>query len=493
MGLWMSSIDERGVILFNPRSTQAIGDSTLPMGLIMAASHIAQRFRVKIIDQRLEASWPRLLRDLLKQQPVCMGVTAMTGRQIIEGLKASRIAARAGCSIVWGGVHASLLPAQTVLHPLIDYVVEGEGEETLDELVQYLAEGRDPGCLSGVWTVENGVPRSAGPRALLDLNLLPETPYDLVDLKRYIAAGSYGPFLTLYTSRGCPQRCTFCYNYSFNKGRWRAFSPERVLEDIERLTTHHPIIEHVQFWDDNFFAHLGRARQIAQGIARRYTGRLTWSVLGAHVRELTRMDDAYLEDLRASGLKEVVIGVESGSQKVLERIRKNFLIEELLMVNRRLARFAIRPTYSFLSGVPGETHEDVEKTVEVMFKLKSENDSIHVGTVKPFIPYPGTELYQRALELGFRPPAMLEEWGGFVWSNYLKLKIPWVSKRQRRFLACLYYYSVLINPEYLFIRSSLFSFGARLLRPIALWRLKRLEFRLPLLAWIMHWVRRAIL
>ncbi len=197
MGLWMSSIDERGVILFNPRSTQAIGDSTLPMGLIMAASHIAQRFRVKIIDQRLEASWPRLLRDLLKQQPVCMGVTAMTGRQIIEGLKASRIAARAGCSIVWGGVHASLLPAQTVLHPLIDYVVEGEGEETLDELVQYLAEGRDPGCLSGVWTVENGVPRSAGPRALLDLNLLPMTSLISSAILPRVPTGPFSPFTHL--------------------------------------------------------------------------------------------------------------------------------------------------------------------------------------------------------------------------------------------------------------------------------------------------------
>lgn len=483
---------EQTIVLFNPRSTRAIGDSTLPMGLLMASTCAAQRFRVVIVDQRVEVAWKRRIAQLLERRPLCMGVTAMTGRQIVEGLKASQMARQAGCPVVWGGVHASLLPAQTVAHPWVDYVIEGEGEETLSELAQSLSDGLRPLNLRGVWVMENGVPRSGGVRPLVDVNALPETPYHLVEVERYICNGRYGRFLTLYSSRGCPQRCTFCYNHSFNRGRWRAFSAQRVLEEIVRLTASHPSLGHIQFWDDNFFAHLGRAREIASGITR-LEHRLTWSVLGAHVRDLIRMDDDYLEDLRVSGFKEVVIGIESGSQRVLDGIRKNFLIEELITVNRRLAFYGIRPTYSFLSGLPGETDDDIRKTVDVMFRLKKDNRAILFGTVKPFVPYPGTELYGRALALGFRPPATLEGWGGFVWSNYLGIDIPWVSKKRRRLLAYLYYYSVLTNPEYLFIRSRLFSTVARCLRPIAEWRLKRLEFRVPALALIMHRIRRAML
>jgi radical SAM superfamily enzyme YgiQ (UPF0313 family) len=387
--------------------------------------------------------------------------------------------------VVWGGIHPTLLPRQTLEHPLVDFVVEGEGEETLPELVAALVAGRDPSGIAGLWSKRAGAIVHGGRREFVDLKALPPVPYELLDLARYVKPGPHGPALSLYTSRGCPQRCTFCYNRSVHLSRWRGLPAEQVVGDIQGILARHPQIRHFQFWDDNFFASLPRARRIAEGIAAAGPA-LSWSALGAHVQDLRRMDDEYLGFLQRSRLTDVLVGVESGAQRMIDLVHKNFRKEALFLVNRRLAGFEVRPTYTFISGVPEETDADLEETLDTMFRLREENPGAVLGNIKPFVCYPGTELYAKALELGFRPPDSLEGWSAFVWGNYTRLDIPWVTPRRRRRLAYLYYYTVLLNPEYLFIDSRVFSLGARLLLPLTLWRLRNRRFGLPVEAWAMH-------
>ncbi|OGW83054.1 MAG: hypothetical protein A2987_01850 [Omnitrophica bacterium RIFCSPLOWO2_01_FULL_45_10] len=265
-----------------------------------------------------------------------------------------------------------------------------------------------------------------------------------------------------------------------------------MLADIRSLLKNHPNVTHVEFWDDNFFVHLKRAKDIAEGI-RRLDPRITWSVLGTHVHDVTRMDDDYLACLKRSGLKEVLTGVESGSQRIIEVIKKNFKMEELFLSNKRLANFGIRPTYSFISGIPGERDEDIKATIDTMFRLKEENPNILVGNIKPFICYPGTALYERAMKLGFKSPESLEGWSKFVWGNYFSLNIPWMPLRRKRTLAWLYYYTVLMNPEYMFIHSKIFTVIAKILRPVAEWRVRKMCFRFPVEAWVMNLVQSLVL
>ncbi|MBI5144520.1 MAG: radical SAM protein [Candidatus Omnitrophica bacterium] len=483
----------RTVILFNPRSMRGIGEDVVPpMGLLMAAIHLHEKFNVVIVDQRVERNWKSRLSKLLEKEPVCIGVTALTGRQIHEGLLASEMARRKGCVVVWGGIHASLLPGQTIDNPLIDYVVEGEGEEAFAELVNTLASEGHCNKIRGVWHKENGRPVFGGQRPFVDLNKLPPIPYHLCDLSKYIKPSSYGRSMILFSSRGCPQRCTFCFNHSFNRSHWRAFSADRILDEIKRFKKDYPAINHFEFWDDNFFANPKRAKDIAEGI-KRLDLPITWAVLGSHVRDVARMDDDYLACLRDSKLKEVFTGVESGSQRIIDIIQKNFTVEELFFSNRRLGEYGICPTYSFLSGIPGEDDEDIKKTIDVMFRLKRENPNIVLGNVKPVMCYPGTALYEKALELGFIPPQRLADWSNFVWGNYLNLKIPWVSHQRRRFLSCLYYYTVLMSPTYIFIRSKIFTIGATLLRPIAERRVKNFSFRFPIEAYFMQMIQKIVL
>jgi len=483
----------RTVILFHPRTLRGIGeDSIPPTGLLMAAIHLYQEFRVVIVDQRIEKNWRAHLSELLKENPICIGITAMTGRQIKGGLYVSQMAKSKGCPVVWGGVHASLLPIQTLAHPLVDYVVEGEGEESFAELVEALASGRSCEKIPGVWSKNDDKPVSGGQRPFVDLNKLPPVPYHLIDLGKYIKPGPYGKSFILFTSRGCPQRCTFCFNLTFNQCHWRAFSLERILEDIKRIRESYPDVEHFEFWDDNFFVNLKRAREIAESI-KQLRPSISWLVLGAHIHDISRMDDDYLACLRDSNLKGLLMGVESGSQRIIDLIQKNFTIEELFSANRRLGNYGIPSTYSFVSGIPGEDDEDIKKTIEAMFRLKKDNPIVTIGNVKPFICYPGTALYEKMTKLGFNPPQRLDDWSEYVWGNYINLEIPWVSHKRKRFLLWLYYYTILMNPGYMFIHSKIFTFITFLLRPIAEWRVKRFCFRFPLEAWFVYMVQRFIL
>jgi anaerobic magnesium-protoporphyrin IX monomethyl ester cyclase len=483
----------RPVILFNPSSVHRIGDFTLPMGLLMAAIHVCRHYRVVIVDQVVERNWQTKLGRLLEENPVCVGISAMTGVQILEGLRASRIVKRHGCPIVWGGIHPTIQPESTLAHELVDYVVAGEGEVAFAELVDALAAGKSGAGIPGVWYTDGDRSRYGGDRErFVDLNALPAIPYHLIDMRKYIKPSSRGNTLNLYTSRGCPQQCTFCYNNSINKRRWRSFSADRTISDIHELLKVFPDIRHFQFWDDDFFTNPKRARRIAEGLTR-ISPAITWSALGAHVREVDRMDTDYLRSLQESGCKEMLIGVESGSEKVLKLIKKNFKLEELFRVNQKLQKFGITPTYTFISGVPGEDDTDIKKSIAVMFKLKRDNPDIILGNMKPVISYPGTALYRKALELGFKPPESLAGWGDYTWGNYMEITYPWVTPARKRLLSHLYYYTVLMNPEYMFIRSKIFTFLAKLLLPIAAWRVKNFSFVLPVESWGMNLVRKYVM
>ena len=457
---------------------------TPPLGLIMSAVQVCGAYRVIIVDQSVEPDWKQRLAELLIQKPLCLGVTTMTGHQIPRALAAAQLAKEYGCPVVWGGVHPSLLPEQTLSHPLADHVVAGEGEETFAELVRALDRGTDVRAVAGAWSKRNGSITCGGERPFVDLELLPEIPYHLVNLERYMRPGPFGAALSVYSSRGCPRNCRFCYNSAYHHSRWRAFSAERTVSDIRCIRELCPELKHIALWDDAFFPDLTRAQLIAEGIAK-ITPRLSWSVLGAHVRDVERMSDGYLRDLKDSGLTDVVVGVESGSPPIIKTLRKNFQIDQLLDANSRLGKSGIRPTYTFMSGIPGETDDDIRKTVNVMFRLKQDNPDAVLGNVKPFVPYPGTGFYDMALAGGFKPPERLEGWSRFVWGNYANINIPWTSKKRRAWLNCLYFYTVALNPQYLFINSRLFSLLAWITLPITRWRVRHLCFRFPFAARIM--------
>jgi anaerobic magnesium-protoporphyrin IX monomethyl ester cyclase len=481
------------VVLVNPHGWKFIGDGTVPSGLLAIAAPLLDRFRVTIVDQRVERDWQRRLAEALSRQPLVVGVTTMTGKQIVDAIGIAEFARqRAPAPVVAGGVHPSLLPAETLRHPAFDYVVQGEGEKTFAELCDALQGGGEVRAIPGLWHKLDGAPASAGPRAPLAAEELPSMPYELLDLERYVRSIRFGRTLSVFSSRGCPFRCSFCYNVAFFSGaRWKPMEARRVADDVVALSARLRL-DHVQFLDDNFFVSRERVKAIAEELHRQ-APRLVWSVLGAHVQNLRKWTEPDLARLHECGLREVLVGAESGSQRVLDSMQKDYRIEDLFAVNRRLEQARIEPTYSFMSGIPDETDDELRATIRAMLRLKGEHPGATIGNIKPFLPYPGTELYEVAVTRGFVPPVTLEEWGGFASYNYGGVRVGWLSAAERARRLWLYYATVLLSPDYLFVRSPLFRWFARIVAPAMRRRVERFDFRWAFVPRLMRFVQAHVL
>jgi len=264
-------------------------------------------------------------------------------------------------------------------------------------------------------------------------------------------------------------------------------TPGRTVELLDFLAERLNV-DHFHVQDDNFLVNARRVEKVVE-LLLNAPRRFTWTVGGAHVAHLKRYGDDFFAALRKAGCTRLLIGAESGSPDVLQRIGKKQTPDEILDVNRRLARAGIRPIYSFVSGVPGETDHDLVLTVELMDALRSEGKAVDVGTIKPLVFYPGTRFYSWALDNGFVPPATVEGWAQVTWDNYLDLPYPWLAPARKRFLLDLYYTSLLWNPEYHWVRSPLFSRAARLLMPLTRRRMRHLDFRYSVMPSVLRFLQ----
>jgi len=390
------------------------GHPTPPIGLLAASSIICSEMDIRIIDQRADKKWRESLAKALDAGTVAVGVTAMTGKMITHALTALREVRRhSSVPIIWGGMHASLLPGQTVSHELADYVIEGEGEFAFAELARRLASGADTGGIPGVWRKVAGRPESTPRAALLEMDALPPIPYHLVDMETYIQLYDGGKRTLFYqSSRGCPYRCAYCYNNSFNRGRWRAASAEKVLNEIAALKDKHRL-DAVFLWDDNFFIDQPRAMAIVAGVKKMG---LRCLLHGADVESLERMSDADLDFLESAGVDALAIGVESASDRVRSEIlRKRGTIAQ---VRRQLERFKgrkIEMSCFFILGFPTETLPEIKQTITFALDTMRMGRNFHVERFFNYTPYPGTELYDRVKAEGMLFPARLEDWGTHHW------------------------------------------------------------------------------
>ncbi len=489
----MSSGRNPGVILFNPATWRGVGDTTAPWGLVSLCTFLVDHFDVTLVDQRFDKDWQETVRRLLSRGNIVLaGTTAMTGLQLKGALEFMKLVK--GCSdvpTVFGGVHASILPLQTVAHEAVDYVVVGEGENVLPALAGALARGVDPRGDSEAEYVRSVVWKGKTDfecASVADLDALPAPPHSLFAMERYVGASPYGRMLSVLTSRGCPHGCTFCIHSARDaRSQWRAMSAEKTVDLLFTLASD-LAVEHFHIQDDNFFVSTARVEKVVALLNERRPT-FTWTLGGAHVAHLKHYSPDFFRTMRSAGCVRLLIGAESASQEVLSRVGKKQTPQQVMDINRNLTEAGIRPIYSFISGVPDETDDDLRATVELMARLRKSGGQVDVGTIKPLIFYPGSTLYSWALDNGFVPPETVEGWIGISWDHYLELPYPWLSQSRRRFLIRLYYYSLLWNPDYHWVSSPLFTGAARMLMPLTEWRLKRLEFRLGLLPSVLRWIQ----
>ena len=386
---------------------------TPPLGLLAAASVACREFEVRVVDQRLPGDWRAALAAAIDADTAAVCFTAMTGQMITRALEAAREARRlTAAPLVWGGIHASLLPEQAAAHELADYVVEGEGENALAELARRLASGADTAGIPGVWFKRDGRPSAPAPQELLDVNALPPVPYHLVDMERYAQTYNGRRMFFYQSSRGCPCRCAYCYNRAFSRGRLRAKHADLVLREIKELREKYDF-SLVYLLDDNFFIDQGRAMTILKGLKALGLGCV---LQGVDIETLARLSDADLDFLEEAGVVRLAIGVESG----VDRVRREILNKSgsLELARAQVARFkgrSIAVLCSFIVGLPGETLTEIRETMRFGMEILKLGDNFRIPQFYIFAPYPGTEIYAGLERAGVAFPERLEDWGRYEW------------------------------------------------------------------------------
>jgi len=404
----------------------------IPLNLLKIATFIHQEYDVKIIDQIIDKNWKNHLKKELEKNPLCVGITSMTGKQIYYALEASKIVKKnSNVPVVWGGIHASLLPKQTLENPYVDILVKGEGEITFYELIKALDKKKNLKGIKGVWYKEKEKLKTNPDRHLLNLNLLPKTPYHLINFNKY-------DLLSIQTSRGCPFRCVYCYNNIYNKGIYRELSTENTIEEIKTLSKF-AYKKMIRIVDDNFFVNLNRTKKIIFALKRED---VEWGIQGIRIDTACSMNKKWFYLLESSGLKSMIFGAESGSQRILDLLRKRIKVSDTIAINKKLKNVELYPVYNFMIGLPTETKEDLKATINLALKLIKDNPHAVSHRFHCFTPYPGTELYYTSINTRFQPPEKLEDWILYDWSN---LNLPWLSDSEKKQLEAISFCSSFIS------------------------------------------------
>ncbi len=410
---------QKEVLLVFPGRYRA-PDPQVPLALLHVASPLQRAgYRVRLVDMRLED-----YRNTRIGNPVFVGLTCMSGQQIHYGLKFARKvrAENPSCTIVWGGVHPTLLPEQTAASDCVDVVVRGEAELVVPKLANKLAAGKPLDDVKGLTFKADGKIKSNADADLIDLDDIPvELPFDLLDLDKYPTLQS-GRF-HIQTSRGCPHRCGFCYNTDFNKRRWRGKSANRVLDEIQSVLRRFPYVKIIDPIDDNFFVDKQRVEDICKGILSRNI-KIKWRA-NCRFDYLATYEKDFVSLLEQSGCMELDFGGESGSERLQQFVCKDVTAQQMLDSVGNLRKWApsIEPFVSWLSGLPGETYEDMVKTFDLMDQMNKVNSRTQHYGIFMYTPFPSPMLESFGAE--FQPPKSLEEWGNIEVFHFLP---PWHSK-----------------------------------------------------------------
>jgi len=421
------------ILLIQPRygSWENMG-VRLPHSMLSLASLPYKRgYKVTLIDQRVDKNWKTKLIEHSKKGPLCVALSATTGMQIGNCIEIAKIIREhTDAPIIWGGPHPTLYPEQTIEHPLVDVVIAGEGEFSFMKLVERLEKNQGLQDIPGLFYKKDGkIIKNSEREVITDFELIPDIPYELVNIRDYYGLNfsNGSASITIITSRGCPYTCGFCAIPVLYKQSWKALSPPVVIERLKKLVDKYNIKD-FYFQEDNFAVDLNRVRGISELIIKEGLD-ITWGTLGIRADTVGRIDKDLLGLMYKSGCRNLDVGVESGSPRVLNIIGGAKKVEDMIAANNKVSEYPITMKYTFIAGYPTETLQELKMSVELANKLLRENENAYA----PFFvacPYPGTKLFEIALEHEMKVPQNLEGWIDFDQTVPKHENVPWMSKKQ---------------------------------------------------------------
>jgi len=362
-----------------------------PLGLMYIAGYLEKEtsHQVEILDAQVEQlSYNQIKEEVKKRNPDIVGITAMTFT-LVDVIKTAEIVKKINpdIKVILGGPHVIIYPEETINIPEVDFLVLGEGEQTIKELLENIDKPDKLKEIKGVVfrekdkTINTGI---ADP--IENLDNLPAPARHLTPFKKYFSVvSSNTPVTTMFTSRGCPYKCLFCDRPTFGKF-FRARSAKNVVDEMEECQKMG--IKEIFIYDDTFGVDRQRVLDICDEILKRNL-KIVWDIR----TRVNTVDKEVLKALKETGCQRIHYGVEAGTQKILDILRKGITLEMAEKAFRLTKEIGIQTAGYFMFGSPTETKEDILKTIKFMKKLNP--DYVHITITTPF---PATDLYKMALK-----------------------------------------------------------------------------------------------
>lgn len=377
-----------------------------PYGLALLNACINKEYETIMFDPNFTQMDEQSIRSFLQEaNPDLIGITSFSTEYISEVRSHTALIKELlpDCIVVLGGAYPTVMPEKAIQDPNVDFCVIGEGEYRLPALLHALElYDYDSALPDGISYRKDGKPVVIPMKSFVEpLDTVPFPDYGSLDLHayglfhfkyaHYLVPRQY-PFAMTITSRGCPFDCIFCAARTVSGTKVRMRSAENVLAEIEQLVTTYGMKE-IIFLDDHFLYNKKRATEIMIGIKERFP-KLTWKCSNLAVFSLNR---ELLELMRDSGCNQLTLSLESGVQEILQQIIKKPVnlehSKEMIHIAQQLDFELIS---NFVIGFPGETWEQIRRTIAFAESLDLDLVNFHIAT-----PLPKTRLMDLCLEHGF--------------------------------------------------------------------------------------------
>ena len=418
------------IVLFHPRSTRP-KNRRLPLSVLYLGAVLEGREEYEIVDGNTVPDPAATLDALAANQNVeLLGVSVMPGPQLLQAVAVCRAfrEKHPRVPIVWGGYFPSLYTEAALNAKYVDFVVKGQGEDALLELIGELRGRRDFTLVRGIAFKDRfGLHVHTAGRPLRAPDEFPWPPYHRLDVSKYIARTFLGSRTAVHqASIGCPFRCNFCGVVPVYD-REKMESPARTAAILRRLQTGWDI-DAVQFYDNNFFLREEHARELADRIAPL---NLRWWC-EARVDIVLGYSGDTLRKLRNAGCVMIFFGVESGNDAALRNMKKQLSTGQTVELARRIREFGIVPEYSIIFGNPENAEEDVVRNIDFVRRIKRVNPDVEI-VVQTYVPTPQPNGAYGGVEIAF--PKTPDEWITPRWYPYLirtDPDLPWLPPHVKR-------------------------------------------------------------
>ena len=420
------------IILFNPRATKP-RNRRFPLSVMALGAVLEGREDYKIVDGNLDENPTQTILDLVRQNNVeLLGVSVMPGPQMASAIATCKEIrdCYAKLPIVWGGYFPSTYTDAALNARYVDYVVRGQGEDTLLELLDALRGKRKfEGILGLSYKDVFGLHRHNAERLMKPPDAFPWAPFHRLPVEKYLRPSFFGKRTAAHhASIGCPFRCSFCGVHAVYGNRELVESVPRTEAILRHLKTDYGA-DSVQFYDMNFFVRESHAQELAKRLTPLD---LHWWC-EARIDTFNRYSNATLEAIRRAGCTMIFFGAESGSDWVLKEMHKDITTEQTLAVAKRIRQFDIIPEFSFVIGNPRDPERDTQETLQFIRKIKGVNRQAEI-IIYHYTPVPQRTAMYGNIDGQVQFPTSPDEWATKRWMDFtlrIDPNTPWLKRQTK--------------------------------------------------------------